>query len=200
MSKVTLATAYAVALVSIIFHEQSLCGGPQLRLENRTNLTVSSLSSTGALFVFQATNVDALADSRALLFQTNNPTTNDVSIPVNFSSSAANRGFFSAAHWPGVSTADFGDPENHPVEVSPDKVLLTAGVREALETGKEFTVDFLVTDSAGNLLDIKPSRLDPASPALRRNCPSGRTSHSRDRTNGGGTPPADCYHFRFDVS
>jgi formylglycine-generating enzyme len=136
---------------------QSPASGAQLRLKRLTNtydLTVSSLSATGALFIFQATNLQSLVDNPSLLLQTNNPSTNDVSMQVTPSGNLASQAFFSAAHWPGFSTHDFGDPADYPYEPPPDAVLVTSGLPNPLVSGQQFTVDFFVIDPAGPLLNI----------------------------------------------
>ena len=143
-----------LALGYTVAHAQS---PPQLRLDRRTNaleLTVSSLSSTGALFIYQATNLQTLVDSPSLVFETNNASTNDVAVRVTPAAGFGQQAFFSAAHWPGLSTDAFGDPENYPDEPSPEAVLVTAGVPEPLVSGQQFTVDFFIIDPAGQLLNL----------------------------------------------
>jgi len=93
-------------LAGSLFTCPAQSAGPLLKLERRTDtfdLTVSSLSATGALFIFQATNLQALVDSPSLLFETNNATTNDVSLPLTPSGALAKQAFFSGALWPGDS-------------------------------------------------------------------------------------------------
>lgn len=149
--------ASLLLLPGCLFTAHAQSPPPQLRLDRRTNaleLTVSSLSATGALFIYQATNLQALVDSPAVLLGTNTTTTNDVRVSITPAGGLAKQSFFSAANWPGLSTADFDEPEEYPFESFPDKILFTSDLPANLGAGSAFIVDFLVTDPSGQPVAI----------------------------------------------
>ena len=136
---------------------QTPSSGPLLKLERSTNafdLTVSSLSATGALFIYQASDVQSLKDSPSLLLGTNHLSTNDLRVPIAPSGNLSGHGFFSAIDWPDLTTDDFGDPSNYPPDPSPDKILFVTDLPTNFANGQTFTVDFLITDPTGQPVDI----------------------------------------------
>ena len=144
-------------LPSCLFTAHSQSFPPQLRLDRRTNaleLTVSSLSATGALFIYQAPDLQTLVDSPSLLFETNTVSTNNVRVPIASPGGPANATFFSAANWPGYSTNDFVYPEEYPIEPVPDKILFTSDLPPNLGAGSAFIVDFFVASPSGQPVAI----------------------------------------------
>ena len=102
----TCSVAGMIVLSSCLFTVRAQSPPLQLRLESRTNaleLTVSSLSATGALFIYQAADLQTLVDSPSLLFETNTLSTNDLRVPITPPGGLANQAFFSAAQWPGLT-------------------------------------------------------------------------------------------------
>jgi len=147
-------------LPSCLFTAHAQSFPPQLRLDRRANaleLTVSSLSATGALFIYQAPDLQTLVDSPSLLFETNIVSTNNVRVPIASPSSPTNSAFFSAANWPGRSTGEFGDPEYAPDTAPPTMILISSGVPGALTNAQTFTADFFVTDTTGQGLALNAS-------------------------------------------
>lgn len=128
-----------------------------LRLEPRTNgldLVVGSLSSTGALFLYTATDLHTLADAPSLVLETNTPMPGGLRLPVLPTGSYSDQAFFSATHWPGRYVEDFGDSEYTPDPVPPEMILVTSGAPDILVPQQSFTVDFFVTDTNGQTLAI----------------------------------------------
>ena len=130
---------------------------PPLRLEPRTNsydLVLGSMSSTGVVFLYQAPDLQALADAPSLMLQTNTPLASELRLPVQPASGHSNSAFFAAGYWPGRSVDEFGDPTYAPDPVPPDMILLTSGAPDPLVAQQAFTVDFYITDTAGELLNL----------------------------------------------
>jgi murein DD-endopeptidase MepM/ murein hydrolase activator NlpD len=148
-----------ITLFGVPFHAYAQSPPPliPLRLEVRTNgldLVVSSLSSTGALFIQQAADLPTLAAIPALILQTNTPLANVLRLPVLPAVGLSNQVFFSALYWPGLSLDQFADPEEYPPDPAPAQMLFTSGVPTNLASGQTFTADFFVADSTGQPVDI----------------------------------------------
>jgi formylglycine-generating enzyme required for sulfatase activity len=132
----------------------------RLSLQAGTNtpvLLVEGVPGVGALFVYGTTNALSFEENPFfpfLLMQTNTPSTNSLTLPVSPAGALSNQAFFSAVHLPGRSIDEFGDPEYAPDEPSPDMILFASGMPSALANGQSFLVDFFVTDTSGQVLDI----------------------------------------------
>ena len=133
---------------------------PSLQLEARSNgwdLVVGSLSSTGALFLQQASDLPTLAGGPAVMLQTNTPLTKALRLPVPAVGSSPNRAFFSALFWPGRSVGEFGDPEYAVDPPPPAMILITQGVPSSLANQQTLTAEFFVTDTTGQPLATNAS-------------------------------------------
>jgi formylglycine-generating enzyme required for sulfatase activity/murein DD-endopeptidase MepM/ murein hydrolase activator NlpD len=119
-----------------------------------TNVTVSPIPDAGALFLYQASDLISLREGPSVLFETNTPLADGLSVPLGTALSQTNQAFVFAAHWPGRSVDEFGDPEYMAEEPAPAAVLFTFGLPSNLVAGQSYPVDFLVTDPAGRLLEI----------------------------------------------
>jgi formylglycine-generating enzyme required for sulfatase activity/murein DD-endopeptidase MepM/ murein hydrolase activator NlpD len=141
-------------MLSLDMYAQS---SPNLWLEPHTNafdVTVSSITDTGALLIFCGPEVHEGSLYSTVFFQTNTPLLSGLAVPFSPSGSLSSQAFFSAMYSPGSSVDDFGDPENIPDIPPPDMILLTGGQPDILPSGQSFTVEFFVTDPAGTSLDI----------------------------------------------
>ncbi len=138
-------------------HAQAQSTNLQLRLESRTNgldLRVNGSADSGAFFLYQAFDLQSLLDSPTVAVQTNTPLTNGLRFSIPKPSALPSQMFFTAAHWPGRTLDDFGDPENYPEDPAPEAVLVTSGVPDNLISGQQFTADFFVMTPEGHLLDL----------------------------------------------
>ncbi len=128
-----------------------------LRLEPRTNaldLMVDGSAGSGAFFIYQAHDPQSLRDGPAVAVQTNTPLTNGLRFSIPMPGALPSQMFFTAAHWPGRAVEEFGEPENYPDIPPPEMVLFTSGAPVPLTSGQIFTVDFFITDPAGQMLDV----------------------------------------------
>jgi hypothetical protein len=155
----SLTASLLLALAGVPFHARAQSPAPviPLRLEVHTNgldLVVSSVSSTGALFIQQSADLPTLLAAPAPILQTNTPLTNALRLAQPPGGGSSTQAFFSALFWPGRSVDEFGDPEDYPVEPVPDMVLFTTDLPPNLGTGQVFTVDFFVADPTGQPVSI----------------------------------------------
>jgi formylglycine-generating enzyme required for sulfatase activity/murein DD-endopeptidase MepM/ murein hydrolase activator NlpD len=115
-------------------------------------LTADWVSEPGALFVFQTPTLPILANNTTTFFQTNTP--GSVWLPAKPASGPTSQSFFFAVLWPGRSVDEFGSPEYILDQPPPGMILITSGLPDSLAAGPVFTVDFFVTDSTGQLLNV----------------------------------------------
>jgi hypothetical protein len=129
----------------------------QVRLEPRTNaldLVVNGEAASGAFFIYQAHDLQSLLIAPGVAVQTNTPLTNGLRFALPAPGASPSQAFYTAAHWPGRTVEEFGEPEDYPDIPPPAMVLLTSGAPVPLAGGQSFTVDFFIADPAGQLLDV----------------------------------------------
>ena len=138
-------------------HAQTPFTNLQLRLEPRTNaldLVVAGDAAAGAFFIYQANTLESLLANPVVAVETNTPLTNGLRFSLPAPGGSPGQAFFTAAHWPGRTVEEFGEPENYPDIPPPAMVLFTSGAPAPLTSGQTFTVDFFIADPAGQLLDV----------------------------------------------
>ncbi|MGD1084439.1 MAG: SUMF1/EgtB/PvdO family nonheme iron enzyme [Verrucomicrobiota bacterium] len=125
---------------------------PLLIGTNSIYFSAREITNSGALFFYQAADLASLSTNPALFFQTNTPLAGDLSLPVGPGAGGPAQDFFFAAAFPGRLAGQFGDAECVPPPSPPGMALFVSGLSAVLATSQVYTVDFFVTDPAGNLL------------------------------------------------
>lgn len=142
--------------LGLCFLANSGFSGPvPLRIAQSTNiifLATDPLPSAGALFIFQAPDLNSLGTAPSVLFETNSAGNFLLSAPASVPTPA--QSFFFAYQWPGRSASEFGSPEYAPAQAPPPLILITSGLPNSLSNGQFFTVDCFLTDPTGQVLPI----------------------------------------------
>ena len=115
-------------------------------------ISAGEITNSGALFIYQAADLGSLSTNPALFFQTNTPLAGDLFLPVQPGGGEVAQEFFFAASFPGRLASEFGDVEDVAPPSPPGMVLFVSGLPAVLVSNQNYTVDFFVTDPAGNLL------------------------------------------------
>ena len=92
---------------------------------NPSGLVLTPLAEPGAVFVYRASDLTSLADRPEMIFQADAPLTGESWVSLDSATGSANHAFFFAAHWPGRSVDQFGDPESVRGESSPTIIRFT---------------------------------------------------------------------------